>query len=288
MTVIEKAYAKINLFLDVIGRREDGFHDIKSVMQSVSLCDTLTVSPEKADRVEILLTSNINSLPTDNTNLVYRSALAYVSKFAILAKVNIHLEKNIPIGAGLGGGSSDAAAALRAINKIFGRASEAELLELAADIGSDVPFCLIGGSAICTGRGERIEKLKVGSLMHFVIAIGDDRISTPEAYGRLDEKYGDFADGKYKSREETINIIAARIENGGNVSDLLYNIFESVTELESIDKIKEIMTKSRAEFCLMSGSGPAVFGIFKKTSDAESAKTSLNEAGFTAFACHTV
>lgn len=288
MTFIEKAYAKINLFLDVIGRRKDGFHDIKSVMQSVSLCDTLTVSAEKVDRVEIILTSNINSLPTNNTNLVYRSALAYMSKFSILAKVDIYLEKNIPIGAGLGGGSSDAAATLRAINKIFGLASEAELIELAAEIGSDVPFCLIGGSAICTGRGEMIEKLKVGSLMHFVIAIGDDRISTPEAYGRLDKKYGAFADGKYKSREETINIIAARIENGGNVSDLLYNIFESVTELESIDKIKEIMAKNGAESCLMSGSGPAVFGIFKNSSDAKITQAMLTEAGFTAFVCHTV
>lgn len=288
MTVIESAHAKINLFLDVTGRRPDGFHDIISVMHSVSLCDMLSVSAEKSDRIEILLTTNVSSLPTDQTNLVYRSALAYMSKFGVLAKAKIHIEKNIPVGAGLGGGSSDAAATLRAMNRIFGLASDKELLELAADIGSDVPFCLAGGTAICTGRGEKVKMLHNRKNMNFVIAIGEDRISTPEAYSRLDEKFGGFIEAYNKTGEDTSDIFITRIENGKNVSDLIYNIFESVTELESIDKIKEIMTKNGAENTLMSGSGPAVFGIFKKMTDAESAGTSLVESGFLAFVCHTV
>ena len=288
MTVIESAHAKINLFLDVTGRRPDGFHDIISVMHSVSLCDMLSVSAEKSDRIEILLTTNVSSLPTDQTNLVYRSALAYMSKFGVLAKAKIHIEKNIPVGAGLGGGSSDAAATLRAMNRIFGLASDKELLELAAHIGSDVPFCLAGGTAICTGRGEKVKMLHNRKNMNFVIAIGEDRISTPEAYFRLDEKFGGFIDTYNKTGEDTSDIFITRIENGKNVSDLIYNIFESVTELESIDKIKEMMTKNGAENTLMSGSGPAVFGIFKKMTDAESAGTSLVESGFLAFVCHTV
>lgn len=288
MTVIESAHAKINLFLDITGRRPDGYHDIISVMHSVSLCDMLSVSAEKSDRIEILLTTNVSSLPTDQTNLVYRSALAYMSKFGVLAKAKIHIKKNIPVGAGLGGGSSDAAATLRAMNRIFGLASDNELLELAAHIGSDVPFCLAGGTAICTGRGEKVKMLHNRKNMNFVIAIGEDRISTPEAYSRLDEKFGGFIDTYNKTGEDTSDIFITRIENGKNVSDLIYNIFESVTELESIDKIKEMMTKNGAESTLMSGSGPAVFGIFKKMTDAESAGTSLVESGFLAFVCHTV
>jgi len=199
VTVLEKANAKINLFLDVTSRREDGFHDIKSVMQSVSLCDYIKLNAELSEVIEISITTNLSDLPLDENNLVYKSAAKYLKHFDITAKIDIDLEKHIPVGAGLGGGSSDAAATLRALNKIFGLATQTELLSMAAELGSDVPFCLVGGTAICTGRGERMEKIQ-GNNYNLVISIGNERVSTPKAYSMLDIKYSNFSSSFYTPR----------------------------------------------------------------------------------------
>jgi 4-diphosphocytidyl-2-C-methyl-D-erythritol kinase len=266
MTVIERANAKINLFLDVTARREDGFHNIKSVMHSVSLCDILTVTAEKGDATEIVITTDVLGLSTGNDNLIYRAAVKYLEYFGIKAAVKINLEKHIPIGAGLGGGSSDAAATLRGMNRIFGLGSLDQLLIMAAELGSDVPFCLVGGCTVCTGRGERMEKID-SPFYHLVIAIGGERVSTPKAYAALDLKYSDFASDAYMPNE---NI------------DEFYNIFESVTEMDEICRIKELMTKNGAEHTLMSGSGPSVFGVFKNREACEAACRELKKSGFDA------
>ena len=190
MQVNEKAYAKINLFLDVTERRQDGFHNIVSVMQSVSLCDTILLNASCSDNTLIRITSDDPGLPLDENNLIYKAAEKYLSYYGICAEVDIHLTKQIPIGAGLGGGSSDAAATLRALDKVFNLSSGNDLLRLSAEIGSDVPFCLIGGRALCTGRGEQLEAVKEYPINHFVISIGKEKVSTPKAYRALDEKYG--------------------------------------------------------------------------------------------------
>ncbi len=276
MTVKEKAYAKINLYLDVTGRRADGFHDIVTLMHSVSLCDELTLTADYSNKTDITVTSNDKSLEVNENNLIYKSALKYISFFGISATVNVKLTKRIPIGAGLGGGSSDAAATLRAMNKIFGLATSEQLLSMSAELGSDVPFCLYGGCAICTGRGEEISPACYSGERQLVIAIGKERVSTPRAYSLLDERYEDFKDGGRDGCPFSEADIRA------------YNIFESVINIDEIDSIKEIMVESGAKQTLMSGSGPSVWGSFVNASDAAVAKAALEKQGFAAFNCQLI
>ena len=274
----ENANAKINLFLDVTSRREDGFHNIKSIMQSVSLCDTLFVSATESDMTEIIIRSNSSELLNDESNLVYCSAKKYLDNFAKNARVEITLEKKIPIGAGLGGGSADAAATLRAMNRIFGLATHEQLLALAAEIGSDVPFCLIGGSAVCEGKGEVMTPISFSGELNLVIAIGKDRVSTPHAYRALDELYNFEFTPDPRGDLLAHDMCCGKLSLGN-----FYNIFESVISLPEISKIKDIMTKSGAECTLMSGSGPSVFGVFADRKSAELAASGLVSEGFLAF-----
>ncbi len=274
MTVTENAYAKINLFLDVTGRREDGFHNIRTLMHSVSLCDYITLTATPSDNRSITINSSEPTLKTDESNLIYKSAMKYMSYFDINASVEVELEKHIPIGAGLGGGSSDAAATLRAMNRIFGLATKEQLYEMAAQLGSDVPFCIDGGCAICTGRGEEVTPYDGhNSYPYLVIAIGESRVSTPKAYELLDKKYGDFAE--YNAEKNTPDM--ARMP--------IYNIFETVIDFDEIDEIKKIMTQNGAESTLMSGSGPSVFGIFPGWYYVTCARKSLEERGYLTFRC---
>ena len=276
MTVNEKAYAKINVFLDVVSRREDGFHDIISIMQSISLCDEIALTATKSNETVISIESNEESLDNGESNLIYKSAAKYLSEFNINATVNVKLIKRIPIGAGLGGGSSDAAATLRAMNRIFGLATEEHLLDMASNLGSDVPFCLLGGCALCKGRGEKLSAFSFRLPGNLVIAIGESRVSTPKAYALLDEKYGDFKQ----------HLQDNQLSEKGCVP--IYNIFESVISSNEIDEIKRILTDFGAEFTLMSGSGPSVFGGFSDSSDAVEAKKQLEEQGYLAFVCKPV
>ena len=287
MILTEMAFAKINLYLDVLGRREDGFHDILSVMHSVSLADTINVSAEASDVTEITLATNDSSLPVDESNIVYRAAGAYLSYFNIDAKVKVTIDKIIPIGAGLGGGSSDAAATLRALNRIFHRADKDQLLEIASALGSDVTFCLLGGLAVCVGRGEIVNQLPASEKRNFVIAIGESRVSTPKAYAALDEMYDNFEAARNHDVHKNTHRIANMLES--DVLDIPnYNIFENVIKTDEIEKIKEIMTKNGAERVLMSGSGPSVFGKFADSSHADDACRALVDSSYTAFVCHSV
>ena len=266
--VTEFADAKINLYLDVVGVREDGFHNIKSVMHSISLCDKLTIEAFLSDKTEIEIVHDSSELSNDKDNLIYKSALKYLTKYDLNARIKITLEKNIPIGAGLGGGSSDAAATFRGLNRIFKCADREALLKLSAEIGSDVPFCLIGGTAMCEGRGEILTPLNTDLYHHFVVAIGDSRVSTPKAYLDLDERFNyNFAN---------------RSKNDSDF-EMLYNIFEEVITIPEIDEIKEIMIKIGAEKTLMSGSGPSVFGIYENEESARLAVESLQKLGFRAY-----
>ena len=279
MTAFEKAYAKINLFLDVTGRRDDGFHDIVTVMHSVSLCDEIKLTVIPSNDRHITIFSSDPSLPVDESNLVFKSANKYMSYYNIKDNVEIWLDKHIPIGAGLGGGSSDAAATLRALNKIYGCATKEQIYQMAAELGSDVPFCIDGGCATCTGRGENIHKFDCEFNRYFryiVIAIGKCRVSTPKAYALLDDKYGDFKDyNKNKS-----------LPDSGSMP--FFNIFENVIKHDEIDKIKEIMLENGAIQTLMSGSGPSVYGGFKNFFAASLAAKKLKEQGYSAYKCRLI
>ena len=287
MTITEKAYAKINLYLDVLGKRSDGFHDILSVMHSVDLHDTLTLSFVESEKTEIKITTNIKDLPVGEDNLVYRAVNKYLSYFSIIAKVEIYLEKNIPIGAGLGGGSSDAAATLRALNRIVKMADIEQLIEFASELGSDVPFCVVGGICVCQSKGEMFVPITGADNMIFVVAIGDSRVSTPKAYAALDDLYNNFT---VAMSEKDLNNHQKIIDRLNNVSSEIprYNIFEQVVSFDEISKIKEIMTKNGAEYALMSGSGPSVFGKFSDYASAEETCSLLQKNGYTAFTCTSV
>ena len=264
MTVHEKAYAKINLHLNVTAKRPDGFHDIESVMQTVSLCDELAVSLAPSDRAEAHLSICGADLPTDRGNIVTRAAELYLARSGKIGRVDISLVKRIPVAAGLAGGSADAAAILRALNRLFNSYfSESELLSLAAELGSDVPFCLLGGRAVCRGRGELIEPIASPADLHFVIAIADgEQVSTPAAFRALDKIYSNF-DGS--------------INSGAPALTELYNIFENVVfatcfKAESLEKR---MIELGATNSLMSGSGPSVFGLFENESTAKAAAEAI-------------
>lgn len=281
----ENAYAKINLFLDVCSKRDDGFHDIKTVMQSISFYDELSLSAEYSENSVITIKTQGAELASDRTNLVYRAVEEYLLRSGISATVDITLIKNIPISAGLGGGSSDAAAALRAMNRRFNKLSDIELLALAVEIGSDVPFCIDGETALCLGRGEMITKIPYSKRPYLVVAIGNERVSTPQAYAALDSRFDSFKSGTETGGSVYFDILLSALKNNRDIPSELFNVFEQVLPKNenSVQKIKAEMKKQGATTALMSGSGPSVFGIFEAPEAAFSARDVLANLGYTAF-----
>ena len=292
ISVRESAYAKINLYLDVLAKREDGFHDIKTVMHTVSLFDDVTVAvrPSSSPSVSLSVLGHPR-LPSDQRNLAFRAAELFLSSTLISAEVDIRLVKRIPVAAGLAGGSTDAAAVLRALNRAFRRPlTEKRLLELAAELGSDAPYCLIGGTALCYGRGERMERLDENLDLKLVIAVGDEHVSTPMAYGELDRIFDDFKAERDSAHEDALANVIQSATSGELPDGELYNIFENAVfktcfEAESI---KNRMLELGATHALMSGSGPSVFGIFADEKDALSALEKLQNDGVRAYFAKTV
>lgn len=285
MTAIkEKAYAKINLYLDVIGIREDGFHDIKTVMHSVSLSDEVTVSVEASKTMSITLKIDGNPyLPTDSKNLVYRAAAMFYEKLGVSANVKIKLVKHIPVAGGLAGGSSDAAATLRALNKLYKRPFTSKaLLNMGAELGSDVPYCIMGKTALCEGRGEKMTKLDSALRMHFVIASAGDHVSTPEAYRALDEQYSFFDGSVARCGEEHLESLIRMLYDGRFDKSALYNIFEApvLSRCARSSDMKRELDLLSGGAAMMSGSGPSVFAVFPTEAEARAAAATLREQGF--------
>ena len=292
VSVKEFAYAKINLYLDVLSKRDDGFHEVKTVMHTVSLADEITVTVKESDRPMVRLTVlGHPKLPTDSRNLAVKAAELFLSSTLIRAEVNIRLVKRIPIAAGLAGGSSDAAAVLRALNKAFRRPlTEKRLLHLAAELGSDVPYCLIGGTALCYGRGENMQRLPDRLKLNLVLAVGKEYVSTPLAYAELDRLYSDFKVERSSDRESLYEAVYTSIQSGNTMDLKLYNIFENVifkTCFEA-ESIKNSLLELGATHALMSGSGPSVYGIFNDKASAEKAKDALVNMGVNAYYAETV
>lgn len=292
ISVKEYAYAKINLYLDVLSKREDGFHDIKTVMHTVSLKDEITVSvkPSSKTRVGLAIIGN-SKLPTDARNLAVKAAELFLSAALITAEVNIRLIKRIPVSAGLAGGSTDAAAVLRALNKAFRRPfTEKRLLELAEELGSDVPYCLLGGTALCLGRGEKIERLPQKLRLHLVIAVSDEYVSTPKAYAELDKFYGDFKAQRADNSYESLSALMTSLNDGIMNSSELFNIFEKAIfpTCFMAESIKSQMRELGATHSLMSGSGPSVYGIFADKTSAERARDYFIKQGIRAYYAATV
>ena len=290
MILTKNAYGKINLYLDVLNKREDGYHNVKSVMQSVSLCDTLTleITDIQGDNEISIISSDI-SLKCDKSNLIYKAWDRFFESTKIENKKCIFtLEKNIPLAAGMAGGSSDCACALLLLNEAFGYPlSEADLIKLGSKIGADVAFCIKGGTCICEGIGEIITPLKSFKNVLLVSAIDESSVSTPYAFSLLDEKYGtDCSD----SADITTVVDGIRNEDIKTVAKSLHNKFENVIipKIENVQKIKDIMLNNGAIGALMSGSGPSVFGIFDDEKSQKSAFDALKNNGIKAFLCITV
>ncbi len=285
--VKEYAYAKINLYLDVVALRDDGFHDIKSVMHAVNLCDEITVkySPSKARKIRVSVSGN-RYLPTDEKNLAYRAAALFMDKAAVNGDIEIGIVKRIPVAAGLAGGSADAAAVLRAMNKIFDRVfSEKALLKISAELGSDVPFCLSGKTVLCEGRGEIMSSVSFPSKLKLVIAVGNEHVSTPRAYARLDEIFASF-DGSIKTGGDGyFSLLIDEIKEGKISEKGLFNVFELAVlpECPGAKSIKEKMKALGARAAMMSGSGPSVFGIFDSEATAKDAVRVLRDEKITAY-----
>ena len=257
MTVEEKAYAKLNLSLDVVGRREDGYHEMIMPMQTISLCDELTIRMEGEG---IRARCNLRYVPTDERNLAVRAAKRYLATIGAEEQgLRIELEKRIPVGSGMGGGSADAAAVLRALNRAFDqRLDSGALRELAAEIGSDVAFCLVGGTMLATGRGEILSPLAPLPPCEIVVVKPAFSISTPELFKKLDK-------APIRIHPDTQGLIA-NMEAGDlhGVSRRLYNVFEDVSDrrMRTIRQIKGELLDGGALGAVMTGTGSAVFGLF--------------------------
>lgn len=283
-----KAAAKINLYLDVVGRMENGYHRIKSVMQTVGLFDVLTF--KAADSFSLSCTDA--SLPCDESNLVWHAADAFFASCGIAEKkVGITIEKNIPMAAGLAGGSADCAAALVGLNNMFGSPkSQKELCDIGTALGADVPFCIMCGTYLTEGIGDILTKCPPMPDCALVVAKDPlDAVSTPAAYKALDAKYGGFA---LLSPHGDLDRMILALErcNIKKCASALYNIFEDAVtpEHESVSKIKRTMLSGGALASLMSGSGPSVFGIFEDEEKAKQVCEKLKSDGIFAAVCKPV
>lgn len=262
-----KAYAKLNLYLDITGRRADGYHELTTVMQSVDLYDLLTFELTQGTGIE--LTTDRGDLPTGPDNLVCKGILAALSfggagHSGLDCKIKVHLKKNIPSQAGMGGGSADCAAAIIAVNELFHLGLyEDELLQVGKMCGADVPFCIKGGTALCEGIGEKLTPLTLPDGVHFAISKPDDAVSTPEAY-KLFDLCGKPGAGDYAGFESAL---AGRdiAKLGGQV----YNAFTDACAPASVRKEIERLRSAGALGAEMTGSGSAVFGLFDSKQAAE-------------------
>lgn len=274
-----KAYAKINLYLDITGRRGDGYHLLETIMQTVSLCDDVSISLRNNGEIVLYADNDFSGdIPLDERNIAYKAAKRFYENVPeVFTGAEIHLTKNIPSQAGLGGGSADAAAVLRGLYELHGKPfDERRLYDIALSLGADVPFCLLGGAAICHGIGEEMTAVQsMDEGLFILIAKGGCGISTAAAFREID-RVG-FAE---KRADEILELY-----NKKDYSSLCFNRFEQVTALDEIRSLKEKMLDFGAEAACMSGSGSAVFGIFRNSENAQWLSAELRKNGFFAEVC---
>ena len=282
ITLAERAYAKINLTLDVLCKRDDGYHDLRSVMQTVSLCDDVEIDLNTGK--PWTLTCDAAGIPRDGRNLAWKAAQAYFDRLGREPDgISIRITKRIPSEAGLAGGSADAAAVLRALNRWADEPlSVDELCAVGAKVGSDVPFCVLGGTALAEGRGERLRKLPDAPELQLVICKPPLAFSTPELYQKLDSI-------EIGARPDTDAMLRA-LQSGGpeQIAGLLCNVFEQAVSDQQIGAIKEALLAQGALGAMMTGSGSAVFGIFRCPNCAKAACEALKRDYPQTFAAHTV
>ena len=268
-----KAYAKINLGLDVVRRLENGYHEVRMIMQTVGIHDELML---KRTEKGITVTTDSGELPTDENNLIYKAAKLMLETYHIQSGIHIHLKKNIPVAAGMAGGSTDAAATFKGINRLFDLdCTLEELMKLGVKIGADVPYCVMGGTALAEGIGEKLTSLNPAPDCYLLVAKPDIQVSTKYVYEHLD------AEGIKKHPDIDGMVEAIWEESLQGILDRMGNVLESVTveKYPIIQKIKDRMRELGALNSLMSGSGPTVFGIFISERQAREAYVQMEKEG---------
>lgn len=279
------AYAKINLTLDVLGKRPDGYHDLAMVMQSVSLADTVTIS--ETDSPELTLSTNLGFLPGTDKNIAAVAARAFAEHTGVsLAGIHIHLDKRIPVCAGTAGGSSDGAAVIRGLNLWFETGLPLpKLARIGEKVGSDVPYCVLGCTALAEGRGEVLKVLPSLPDCHIVLCKPNFSISTPELFRKIDEV-------RVRYHPDTTGVLEA-LEEGDlpGVCRRMFNVFEQVlptARRSVVEEIKSTMLSGGALGACMSGTGPTVFGIFTDETQARAVCDELSQTYRETFLTHNV
>ena len=270
-----KAYGKINLALDVLRKREDGYHEVRMIMQTVGIYDGIEITKTDTGRIE--LESNIFYMPTNENNIVYKAVKLLFDEFNITSGVHIYLKKFIPVSAGMAGGSADAASVLFAINKMFDlQLGMKELMERGVKLGADVPYCLMRGTALSEGIGEKLRRLPDMVQCPVLIAKPPISVSTKFVYEnlRLDEIEA------HPDIDGMIEAISNKDIEG--IAGRLGNVLETVTikEYPQIQDIKKVMLEQNALNAMMSGSGPTVFGLFRTEEEAYAAKERIKELNY--------
>lgn len=281
MKLTYEVFAKINLILDVTGVKQNGYHTLFSVMQSVGLKDVVTV--EKTSGEEITVSCTEPSVPTDSKNIVYKCAQKFFEHFNITKEkgVHIHIEKNIPSMAGLGGGSADGAAVLVALNELFKvNASKRTLMFLGGKIGADIPFCIVGGTALCQDIGTVVAPLPDFKDFYIVIVKPESGSSTVKAYDAIDEM-GTML--KHTKNNEMLELLLS--EDFEKALKYCDNVFEQVIEVPDRVDVKDVLRKRNSKAACMSGSGSAIYGIFTTEEEAEKAKKELLSKYKNVFLC---
>lgn len=286
-SVSKKAYAKINLHLDITGLLPNGYHSVNNVMQSVSLSDNVHVTTRSDSK--FTLRCNKEEIPLGEDNLAIRAANAFCAATGARLGADIVIEKNIPMAAGLAGGSADAAAVLLAMNELadFSLGVDA-LCAIGASLGADVPFCTVGGTAFAQGKGDILQPFPPMPECTIVVACGGEGVSTPKAFSMLDEAYGNFASELFYA-PHSLSPLTEALKSGqaGTVAKNMYNIFEQpVLAVRPVAaNLRRIMLLSGALGAMMSGSGPSVFGIFETLDSALSACETIRKIGVTPHVC---
>ena len=267
-----RALAKINLGLDVIGKREDGYHEVRMIMQTINMYDQLEI--EKKDEPGISITTNLPFIPTDERNLVYKAAKLLMDEFDIQEGITVELQKFIPVAAGMAGGSSNAAAVLFGINRMFSLGlSQKELMERGVTLGADVPYCVMRGTVLAEGIGEILTPLPACPKCHVLIAKPPISVSTKLVYEKLDSH-------EIEDHPDIDGIIdGLKAHDIEKVASSMGNVLEKVTieEYPVIEQIKNVMKEQGALNAMMSGSGPTVFGIYDSKEKARKAAAKIRE-----------
>ena len=268
-----KSRAKINLSIDVLGKRQDGYHLVEMIMQTIDLYDLIEINEKDNDQITIKSTSD--EIPLDCNNLVYKAANLIKKTFNINKGVEIHIKKNIPVAAGMAGGSSNAAAVLVGLNKLWNlNLSNQQLEKIGLKLGADVPFCINGGAVLASGIGEELTPIKVLTKDVCILVCKPDLfVSTKEVYECIDSKDID------KRPNNKFLIECLKNEDTRQLAENMFNVLEGVTmdKHPVIQQIKDIMTNNRALGAMMSGSGPTVFGLYENREDAVKCKAILEK-----------